>query len=97
VPVGFQTTFLRWAELLMPRVLDRYLARVTYQDQRTDVPRSPDAPNDLFGSPHLPGSIRGHHPGKRHSPYTWAVQHPKTVAGTAAVAALVWLGWKRAA
>jgi NAD(P)-dependent dehydrogenase (short-subunit alcohol dehydrogenase family) len=97
VPVGFQATFVRWADLLMPRVLDWYLARETYEDQQTKEPRSPDAPNDLFGSPHLPGAIRGHHPGRRHSPYTWAVQHPKTVAGTVAIAALAVMGWRRSA
>jgi NAD(P)-dependent dehydrogenase (short-subunit alcohol dehydrogenase family) len=97
IPVGFQTTFLRWANLLMPKVLDRYLASVTFADQQGTVPRSPEDPNDLFGSTHRPGAIRGHHPGRQHSPYTWAVQHPRTMVGAAALAALAWNRWRRSA
>ncbi len=94
VPVGSQAALLKWANALFPALVDRYMAAITYPDQMTDEPMSPDVPSDLFGSPHLPGRTRGGWPGSRSSPYTWVKQHRGLVWGGAAVAALAWSRWR---
>jgi short-subunit dehydrogenase len=48
--VGFPSEKAIWANRLMPRLLDRYLARNGFSSQQTDEPEDPNRPNNLYDS-----------------------------------------------
>jgi short-subunit dehydrogenase len=50
VTVGFPALQAIWADKLLPRVADRYLAKFGYSRQQTPEPRNLDAPENLWNS-----------------------------------------------
>ena len=58
VMVGFPGRRAIWASKLLPRLVDRYLARYGYEGQQTGEPRHPHAPHNLWQS--VPGDFGAH-------------------------------------
>lgn len=88
--VGFPTVKALLGQKLMPRLLDRYLARKGYSGQQTDEPVSPDRPDNLWAP--LPGD-RGAHGAfdtraRSWSAQLWATTHRAIVAALATVTAV---------
>ncbi|HEX7102971.1 MAG TPA: SDR family oxidoreductase, partial [Nitrolancea sp.] len=48
--VGFPAEKAIWANRIMPRLLDRYLARNGFSSQQTSEPEDPNRPNNLYES-----------------------------------------------
>jgi short-subunit dehydrogenase len=48
--VGFPSEKAIWANRIMPRLLDRYLARNGFSSQQTSEPEDPNRPNNLYES-----------------------------------------------
>jgi len=48
--VGFPSEKAIWANRVMPRLLDRYLARTGFSSQQTSEPEDPNRPNNLYES-----------------------------------------------
>lgn len=48
--VGFPSEKAIWANRIMPRLLDRYLARNGFASQQTSEPEDPNRPNNLYDS-----------------------------------------------
>jgi short-subunit dehydrogenase len=48
--VGFPSEKAIWANRVMPRLLDRYLARNGFSSQQTSEPEDPNRPNNLYES-----------------------------------------------
>lgn len=76
-------------QMLAPRLVDAVLSRVVIEAQRTDQPKPPDAPDNLF-APRL-GEARivddiSPHP-RRLSLYTWMETHPRAVLAAGGVLA----------
>lgn len=97
VVVGGQGALLKWSEQWTPAGVDRYMATWGYRGQQTDQPPASDSRDQLFGSSHQPSDIHGGYGGLRHSPATWASQHPAVVWGTVAGMALGWWLTRRSA
>lgn len=63
---------------LSPRMLDAALTRVGFRAQRTNEPKSADAPDNLFGPVQGQDRVEGDFSrwALRHSLYTWLQRHP---------------------
>jgi len=84
VYVGGAAAGVGLMEKVAPRLLDVGFNLFGWSEQRTDVPKSPDAPNNLFAPEAGSGAIRGDWDGSAFSPYTWLKLHPNV--GRAALA-----------
>ncbi|HEX5707091.1 MAG TPA: SDR family oxidoreductase [Pyrinomonadaceae bacterium] len=75
-------------EKFVPRVLDSVLARVGFDGQRTDEPKSADAPDNLFHTLDTDDRVHGDFTDLAHnrSAYTWLATHPRTKGVLAATA-----------
>jgi NAD(P)-dependent dehydrogenase (short-subunit alcohol dehydrogenase family) len=73
--VGGAGKLLQWTQELAPGLTDKMLLRVAFQGQRTDEPKSADAPHNLYES--VPGFAEVHGSGAGHSA-SWNVveKHP---------------------
>lgn len=69
---------------LSPRLLDAILLRTAFKAQKTDEPRSPSAPNDLFGPADAYNRVDGDFGNltMRHSFSTWLDLHPAMKAAS---------------
>ena len=74
--VGGAAAGLTAMEKTAPGLLDWELKQVAWAAQRTDTPKEPTAPNNLFHGEMGPGAIRGGWGGSGFSPYTWLELHP---------------------
>jgi NAD(P)-dependent dehydrogenase (short-subunit alcohol dehydrogenase family) len=75
--VGMSTVEAIWGNRLVPRVLDRYLARTGYRSQQTAEPEQPGRPDNLW-SP-IPGDHGAHGAfdgrARAHSAQLWLTEH----------------------
>lgn len=74
--VGGAAAALTLMEETAPGLLDWELKEVGWKTQRTDTPKAPTAPNNLFHGEAGPGAIHGGWDGSGFSPYTWLALHP---------------------
>lgn len=89
VIVGGAGKAILLTQRLSPGLLDLILRQVGFTLQRTDDPRSPNSPNDLFAPAGMYNRVQGDFPHQtfHHSVYTWLHQHPAVqlaLAGSAA-------------
>jgi len=90
--VGGSGELFSGMEHLAPRVLDRQQSLMGYETQRTEIPKSAEAPANLFGPlPELSHS-RGKGRGWRVSWVSWMREHPRMSMAGAAIATLSLLG-----
>jgi short-subunit dehydrogenase len=82
VYVGRPTLKTVFGERLVPRFLDRYLARKGFGSQQTDEPEDPDRPNNLWDPVEGDRGAHGPYDGraKSTSVQLWVTTHRKTVA-----------------
>jgi NAD(P)-dependent dehydrogenase (short-subunit alcohol dehydrogenase family) len=69
---------------LAPGLTGNVLRRVTRRQQRSDIPKSAVAPDNLMRPVGGPGAVRGSGTGRRFSVATWAQLHPRVVWTAAA-------------
>ena len=90
--VGGSGELFSLLEHVAPRVLDWQQSRMGYASQRTDVPKSENAPSNLFHPVAEPGRSRVKNSGWRVSWVTWMREHPRTTMAGAALATLTLIG-----
>ena len=89
VYVGASTTLAIWGTKLMPRWLDRYLARTGYRSQQTDSLVDPRRPDNLLQSPTEGHATRGRFSERAHakSPQLWLTMHRNQLLAAALLSA----------
>jgi NAD(P)-dependent dehydrogenase (short-subunit alcohol dehydrogenase family) len=85
--VGGGARLVSFLDGISPRIMDLFFLLTSFQAQRTDEPKSVDAPDNLFGPVEGHNTVRGDFgaEAKDHSIYTWLQTHPLVtyvVAGT---------------
>jgi hypothetical protein len=92
IVVGGTGKTLIASHALAPRLTERMLSFIASSGQRTDEPKSEDAPDNLYrtleGFDHVEGNFRAE--ARETSVYTWLAMHPTVrslIAGTALVIA----------
>ena len=93
--VGAPTFMTIIAERLAPWIVDRYLARTSYDSQQTDEPIDRTAHDNLFEPVDEDRGARGPFGDQAHSrsPLLWVSTHRRGVAGAGALAAALAGGW----
>lgn len=82
-------------ERLMPRVYDWQQTKLGFSQQRTNIPKDPDAPNNLFEPMDESGRVRERGDGWRVSWLTWMREHPRAAMTGAAIAGAALGAWRR--
>ncbi|HVF51742.1 MAG TPA: SDR family oxidoreductase [Pyrinomonadaceae bacterium] len=86
ITVGGAGKALAIGQCISPRLTDRALALVAFEDQRTDEPKSTDAPDNLFHSLEHIDAVEGDFSAqaRQTSIYTWLETHPLVKTGVKA-------------
>ncbi len=90
--VGGSAELFSRLETLAPRLLDWQQSRQGVSSQETDIPKSPDAPSNLFEPLEEPARSRATGRGWNVSAVTWIREHPRASLAGAALATLSILG-----
>lgn len=93
--VGGAGELFSLAERVAPRLLDWQQSRMGIEAQRTDRPKGPEAPCNLFEPMEEDGEVRLHGRAWRVSWVTWMRQHPRTAMAATALALISVAGSRR--
>jgi hypothetical protein len=93
--VGGGAKMLVMSKRLMPRAVESYLLATAFRNQRTNEPKSTDAPSGLYAPETGDDRVHGDFTqlARRHSLYTWLQTHPAAALVCKAVGVLALLGW----
>lgn len=93
--VGDSGELFYLSERLMPRLYDWQQVKMGYAQQRTDIPKDSDAPNNLFDPLDEGGRVRDAGDGWRISGLTWMREHPRAAMAGAAILGAAVEAWRR--
>lgn len=93
--VGGGAKMVVMGKRLMPRAVESYLLATAFRNQRTNEPKSDDAPSGLYAPETGDDRVHGDftHLARKHSLYTWMQTHPTAAWLCKAAGLLALAGW----